>query len=482
MKFLATIIVYMIFSIPLFSQSYFVDNEKQIILPNSYYLQTKRILFDGEDFYIFSNYRDSDSAKLMKIMVVKIKHDGSYELLPQISHRPYLCMGDVSISGDKFKIFSYAGNGNSKRPSITITDNGMNILEYRQDSSQKEADNTILSTFAKTTNDNYVIGDAIHDNLTLNWTIEYKIYDSNLKLKACYILIDEYNEQLSGYTFEQFYPLGDENCFLINEEYLPWERNINCMIVNDSAEILDSFYLFKNENMKFLQYNASIKSKDDNYIIALNEYATDNLSTGKAINSIRKYGLFGSLVWEKSEESDSIKYIRKILELENGHLVCAGTIMKATPLWSNSYYFYFVEFDNKGNKITEKTWGETGSNQLYDIVEIGDGHYMVAGNQRLSGVSNIYCAEISNKVGVVETRNKKHDISISPNPARDYININLAKEMKAELSLLDASGKQIKIYNNIPKRIDVRHLSPGAYYLYIQNKETARSIPFIIER
>ena len=71
-------------------------------------------------------------------------------------------------------------------------------------------------------------------------------------------------------------------------------------------------------------------------------------------------------------------------------------------------------------------------------------------------------------------------ISIYPNPAVDYININMGNISKAELIALDVCGKVVKHFdlNESKATIDLSYLSKGIYYLNIRtdNEEIIKKL------
>ena len=71
---------------------------------------------------------------------------------------------------------------------------------------------------------------------------------------------------------------------------------------------------------------------------------------------------------------------------------------------------------------------------------------------------------LTNSVGTSEKNIEQSSIMVSPNPARDYVNIGMLDKMK-ELRLINAQGQVVyhQDVNNIKTRIDLSQLPTGIY-------------------
>ena len=98
-------------------------------------------------------------------------------------------------------------------------------------------------------------------------------------------------------------------------------------------------------------------------------------------------------------------------------------------------------------------------------------------------ISEAYKYDLANQVSSTEEENSKLQLSIQPNPANDYIQINTgeANSTGGNFRIYDITGKQVmKIDSNNQERIDISGLENGLYILSSEDNKTTRQ--FIISR
>lgn len=98
---------------------------------------------------------------------------------------------------------------------------------------------------------------------------------------------------------------------------------------------------------------------------------------------------------------------------------------------------------------------------------------------------------IINLVGVKEYTNFLKDISISPNPAKSFVNIDysLTRSSKMSISLFDVTGKLIDQVEsekeldtgNHNKRYNIENLSAGIYFIRFKTENGIESRKLIID-
>jgi hypothetical protein len=78
----------------------------------------------------------------------------------------------------------------------------------------------------------------------------------------------------------------------------------------------------------------------------------------------------------------------------------------------------------------------------------------------------------------------KVEISVSPNPANDVINISLNKEVSATLTLLDVSGKVVRTQalNGISTSINTASLNSGVYFVTINDGTSVSTQKVVIKK
>jgi hypothetical protein len=82
----------------------------------------------------------------------------------------------------------------------------------------------------------------------------------------------------------------------------------------------------------------------------------------------------------------------------------------------------------------------------------------------------------------VSTQNvdcKYHEISIFPNPAKDYLFINSGNQKFQQVSVYNTQGKLILLRNNVADRLSISELPAGIYILVLQNNQETINQKFI---
>jgi hypothetical protein len=76
------------------------------------------------------------------------------------------------------------------------------------------------------------------------------------------------------------------------------------------------------------------------------------------------------------------------------------------------------------------------------------------------------------------------DVNITPNPAKDFVNVTLGKYSKASVTIYDASGKLVKTVNvnTNSGRIDVSELVKGTYMFTITLDDNQKITKKIIKQ
>ncbi|MEI6185499.1 MAG: T9SS type A sorting domain-containing protein, partial [Bacteroidota bacterium] len=112
----------------------------------------------------------------------------------------------------------------------------------------------------------------------------------------------------------------------------------------------------------------------------------------------------------------------------------------------------------------------------------GAGKYSFIDNTILNGVV-YYRLEVVDKNGsktyseIKELSIINYPLSITPNPAKDYISIS-GVNIK-EFRINDASGRVLIVGKE--KRVDVRGLAAGIYYITIQTIDGARIVQKLVK-
>ncbi|BDS11378.1 T9SS type A sorting domain-containing protein [Aureispira anguillae] len=135
-----------------------------------------------------------------------------------------------------------------------------------------------------------------------------------------------------------------------------------------------------------------------------------------------------------------------------------GTILTANAI---GYNYQWVDCDNNNNPILGAT------NRSFS--PLANGNYAVI-------ISNINCSEVSSCIPITTVNVSKieasFDVNIYPNPVENILFIENANNRQIQYSLVNQLG-EVLLMNNTPDKelikIDIKGLSTGVYYLFIQS-------------
>ncbi|MCI3936993.1 T9SS type A sorting domain-containing protein [Chryseobacterium aahli] len=108
----------------------------------------------------------------------------------------------------------------------------------------------------------------------------------------------------------------------------------------------------------------------------------------------------------------------------------------------------------------------------------GQNNFGQIGNGNTTNINTLQILNNScNNLDLQEQNTSENYLTIYPNPARQFININYSNTDKVQdVSIFDASGKKALNFKNKQSKIDISSLSQGLYYITvdINNKTTIK--------
>jgi hypothetical protein len=159
-----------------------------------------------------------------------------------------------------------------------------------------------------------------------------------------------------------------------------------------------------------------------------------------------------------------------VLELSIDEIITANGSIQITPIGGTPPYIF--------------NWIMNGDIVNTDEDPIG----LEAGNYTLEMTDNNGCSFVSDEI-ILSTSSTSDILAddfavISPNPAKDFINLSLLENAVFEgvLEILDINGKVIVHENtriNSSIIIDVNKLASGNYILVLNSNGKLRSLPFV---
>lgn len=145
-----------------------------------------------------------------------------------------------------------------------------------------------------------------------------------------------------------------------------------------------------------------------------------------------------------------------------------------------------VKFDNNGNLLWYKLWGDTLKDQTLDIYLDRTDLYMTGKTTSFHSAKKWEALLLKinlNKITSSNLLNNSKPMTVYPNPSRDNFYVDLDKS-EAIVELFDAKGLVVRSKTGTDKlHINTAGLKPGIYFLKVINpeKKTSRVSKVIVE-
>jgi hypothetical protein len=122
---------------------------------------------------------------------------------------------------------------------------------------------------------------------------------------------------------------------------------------------------------------ALVQTSDGGYAVAGYTDST-GLTAGLADQTLVKYDSSGIEQWSKTWGGTGYEYAYALVHTSDGGYAVAGQT-DSTGLTAGGYDQTLVKYDSSGIEQWSKTWGGTGDDRAYALVQTSDGGYAVAG-------------------------------------------------------------------------------------------------------
>lgn len=191
----------------------------------------------------------------------------------------------------------------------------------------------------------------------------------------------------------------------------------------------------------------------------------------------------GNLKHENRYSFEFYTYISGLEPYKNGFLLFGYTAKyyQDNPQRRNdsTVQNLLIYVDSSGNKIWDKVWGKFPDTDIISsCIPLDNNEIMVAG--AISPDNKLYTAILLDN-GVSVYLKNENTISISPNPAQDFIITNFDQDNPPyQISIFDINANKIRDINpNI--KIDIKDLHSGLYFIYYYFKDRYEVNKFIKE-
>jgi len=189
----------------------------------------------------------------------------------------------------------------------------------------------------------------------------------------------------------------------------------------------------------------------------------------------------GELIWQKTIGGTNPDYGREVVATNDGHfLVVGSTDSENGDITSSNGLgdFWLVKISNTGELMWQKTYGGTKADHGFAIDHTSDNGFIMAGYSwsndgdlggSLNRGKNDFCV-IKLSPESISSQNTPHTtetLQISPNPARQYANIEVpTQENSVFVTLSDLLGRVVLAQEmDNHSTLNTAGLNPGVYFV-----------------
>jgi hypothetical protein len=206
---------------------------------------------------------------------------------------------------------------------------------------------------------------------------------------------------------------------------------------------------------------------------------------------IIKLDAAGNKQWDKTIGGNSADIFSSIQQTSNGGYILGGLSYSAIsgdktgPALGSSDY-WVVSTDASGNKLWDKAFGGSQSDNIYSLQQTSDDGFILGGYTE-SGISADKSQPSQGsldywiiKLGASPTGLKEPETSLSiyPNPATDFLQLP-ATTTYSQVTVSDLSGKVLLSQSTPAKRLDVSTFSAGIYIISLQQQDKVQHVRIV---
>ena len=205
-----------------------------------------------------------------------------------------------------------------------------------------------------------------------------------------------------------------------------------------------------------------------------------------AVMRLVKCSAEGDVEWIRDYESEQdYTLARRVRQTADGGYLLLGTVGgfndDYTVYLSSQEDGYLLKLDTTGKEEWRKQWGDSGREDLGDMILLADGSAIVTGSGTHDTLYNVfYLAKIRiGTAGVADEQKDAATVMVHPNPARDRLRVVSPSLLPGKVTgvrlydLLgrDALGRPVPFGSSGVAEIDVSGLPAGAYRAVVEDRE-----------
>lgn len=201
----------------------------------------------------------------------------------------------------------------------------------------------------------------------------------------------------------------------------------------------------------------------------------------------------GATIFSKVFGGETSDIARSVINTSGGYIVVGETESASGDVSSNygNEDYWFIKLSTNGNLMYEKNYGGAITDIAYDVTQIQDGNYVVAGASQSDNVdvtdnngnNDYWIIKLDNPDAKTSTiGNSATSLSIYPNPTTGQINISNTTNI-ASITIIDHNGKTLLNENtdNVNASLDLSSYASGIYFIKIVSVDGTQQISKIVK-
>lgn len=474
----------------------------------------------GDDFDIWLIKTDLGGNFLWEKLIGGSHQDASVQIVPSSNGNYYIIAGSVSSDGDitsdpypessNYWIIKIDGEGNIIWERITGGNGGEHA--YR----------------GTPTWDGGIVTIGWSGSMDGDISQYYGSYDMWLvKLDSLSTKVWDFSAGTAGPEFGQaVIETSDKGILAGGTTVTMGDGNIECTTGPDRADAI----LFKLDSIGNVQWQhcyggsehesiTALLEIEDGYILGAYTMSNDGDVAGCGYHQgwyhgeytmdiwLVKVDFSGNIVWKKCFGGTQFEDIYRIFQTSDGNLVVFGTTnsFDGDVVGNHSipghHDIWMFKVSSSGNLIWQRCIGGVGDQTIDPgVIQLSDVEYAIASSTTPYPDGDMNCTYIPEDgygmwvfsitdttfVGLPNLEQISENIGLYPNPASDFVFVDIPKEFSlqhAVMQIVDASGtiviERIPLSNNF--QLDVGQRKPGIYLLKLTNDKFFVTKRFIID-
>ncbi|WBV61943.1 T9SS type A sorting domain-containing protein [Chryseobacterium camelliae] len=231
------------------------------------------------------------------------------------------------------------------------------------------------------------------------------------------------------------------------------------------------------------------QAQDGGYFVVGHSFSNNGDVTGNNGDKdywVVKLSATGNIIWQKSLGTSLWEEAVGVDSTLDGGCVVTGYAHTPKDGSPNNIDYWVLKLNSSGNIEWQNYYGGLLTDQASSIQKTSDGGYILGGFSYSgpTGSTDYWIIKLAGNQLSTHENNSKNNISIYPNPAKDFVTISHLPN-ETTISILDLSGRKIfnKKYAEAKVSMNISQLTNGTYIIQVDDQEkTILSEKLIIKK